>query len=504
MRKIYFLPFLFLIILGVNGTTNAQMALDNSFNTDGRITLDPGGFGGFVRKVLLQQDGKILLCGYTSSAGNNRFVVSRLDSLGQPDVTFGNGGFALIDINGLDARCYSADLQDDGKIVLAGYVISGPPTERDIAVVRLDVDGSLDGSFGTGGIVVTPATTDDDVIFACEVLSTGQILVAGKTGNGANSNVLFAQYNSDGTSDFGFGSLGVVMFDLGNNLEEGVNTISVTSNGRIFAGGFQQVNTLSKGFVIQILSDGTLETSFAGTGVFTADVSASNDEVKAMATDGNGMIYAAGHGGNSSFMFVYKIFPDGSIDSSYAINGLITNTGILGANALELDTIGRIWLAGSNGVDYGLLKYRQTGEQDTTFAGTGPLTTDFSGNTDIAYSVVVQPNGKLIAAGSSIVGSSNLFSASRYANSLVSANGGSISEADRPVVYPNPVSEKIRIQSGNPYSNFQLMDIDGRKVLDGNLSKGEITVQGMPSGMYFLQVERQQGYWDSYKILIQH
>lgn len=504
MRKNYFFTLLFLSLYLIGGRVNAQMALDNSFNNLGKITLFPGGFGGFVKKILLQPDGKIILCGYTATAATNKFVAVRLDSLGQPDLTFGSGSEAIIDINGMDARCFAADLQDDGKIVLAGYVISGPPTESDIVLVRLDADGNLDGSFGTGGIVITPATMEDDLIYSCEVLNSGQILVAGKTGTGATANLLMAQYNSNGTGDMGFGSLGVSMLDLGNNDGEVINALIETGNGRVFAGGYQMVNGFAEGFVIQLLSDGTIEPSFAGTGVFSADVSGTHDEVKAIGTDGNGNIYAAGSGATGTFMFQYKLFSDGFLDSTYAINGLITNTSILGANAIDVDNSGGTFVVGGNGSDYGILKYRETGVQDTMISAGGLLTTDFAGNMDLAFSVKIQPNGKVIAAGTSVIGSSNFFSASRYVNSIVSSDGINDNTVDGAMIYPNPASGFITVRSKENYSKFWMQDVSGRTIMEGNVSGQKmIQVTDIPCGMYILRLSNDTGGYRSLKLMIE-
>lgn len=504
MRKNYFLTLLFLSFYLIGGRVNAQMALDNSFNNLGKITLFPGGFGGFVKKILLQPDGKIVLCGYTATATANKFVAVRLDSLGQPDLTFGAGSEAIIDINGMDARCFAADLQDDGKIVMAGYVISGPPTETDLVLVRLDADGNLDGSFGTGGIVITPATTDDDLLYSCEVLASGQILVGGKTGTGANANLLLAQYNSDGTGDMGFGSLGVSMFDLGHNDNEVIYSLTETSNGRVFAGGYQMVNGFAEGFVIQLLSDGTIEPSFAGTGVFSADVSGTHDEIRAIGTDGNGNIYATGSGSTSTFMFQYKLFPDGSLDSSYAINGLITNTSILGGNAIGVDSSGGTYVVGSSGPDYGVLKYRETGVQDTLISAGGLITTDFAGDTDMPFSVKIQPNGKVIVAGTSVIGMNNFFSASRYAQNIVSSDGIDDYADGGAMIYPNPASGFITLRTEENYSKFLMQDISGRTIMEGIVSGQKmIQVSGIPGGMYILRLSNDTGGYRSLKMMIE-
>ncbi len=151
----------------------ATGALDPAFGGDGRVTL-PG--GGSASAVLVQPDRKILVAG--NAGGSAMMTVTRLTPNGSPDATFDGDGTATIDFGSLADLAGGAALQPDGKIVVAGYT----QASEDVAVARLNADGSPDATFGTAG----KATVDFGVATfgnAVALAPNGRIVVAGqKTG----------------------------------------------------------------------------------------------------------------------------------------------------------------------------------------------------------------------------------------------------------------------------------------------------------------------------------
>ncbi len=152
----------------------ANGALDPDFDGDGRVTL-PG--GGSASAVLVQPDRNIVVAG--NASGSEKMTVTRLTPNGSLDATFATGGTATIDFATLADLAAGAALQPDGKIVVAGY---SQGTE-DVAVARLNPNGSPDPTFGVGG----KATVDFGAAtfgFAVALAPSKRIVVAGqKTGN---------------------------------------------------------------------------------------------------------------------------------------------------------------------------------------------------------------------------------------------------------------------------------------------------------------------------------
>jgi uncharacterized delta-60 repeat protein len=148
----------------------ANGALDPDFGTGGRVTL-PG--GGSANAVLVQPDRKIVVAG--NAAGNATMTVTRLLPSGAPDPTFDGDGTATIDFGSLADLAAGAALQADGRIVVAGYTQAA----EDVAVARLNANGSPDATFGAAG----KATVDFGVATfgnAVALAPSKRIVVAGQ------------------------------------------------------------------------------------------------------------------------------------------------------------------------------------------------------------------------------------------------------------------------------------------------------------------------------------
>jgi uncharacterized delta-60 repeat protein len=151
----------------------ATGVLDPDFGGDGRVTL-PGGGG--VNAVLVQPDRNIVVAG--NASGSATMTVTRLRPDGSLDTGFGSGGTTTVAFGSLANPVGGAARQPDGKIVIAGYTQDG----EDVAVARLNANGSLDATFGAGG----KATVDFGAATfgnAVALAPNGRIVVAGqKTG----------------------------------------------------------------------------------------------------------------------------------------------------------------------------------------------------------------------------------------------------------------------------------------------------------------------------------
>src|SRR5687767_5109030 len=148
--------------------------LDTSFGTGGLVTKDLGGHEQAV-SIAIQQDGKIVIAGSGVNAPD--FAVLRYNPDGSPDASFGTGGVVLINFSGFD-RAFKMAIQSDGKIVVVGSTAPNEFTNGQFALARLNPDGSLDGSFGSGGKVTT-AVGNSSVALSLAFQSGGRIVVGG-------------------------------------------------------------------------------------------------------------------------------------------------------------------------------------------------------------------------------------------------------------------------------------------------------------------------------------
>lgn len=153
-------------------------ALDASFGANGIVTTDFAGEVDRASAVAIQADGKIVAGGTASSGGRTDFAVVRYLPDGQPDTTLDGDGKRMIDFASSDDAAHALALQPDGKLLLAGSALVGG-SQRDVALVRLNGDGSLDAGFGSGGKVTTDVSGVGNVANALALQSDGKIVVAG-------------------------------------------------------------------------------------------------------------------------------------------------------------------------------------------------------------------------------------------------------------------------------------------------------------------------------------
>jgi uncharacterized delta-60 repeat protein len=166
--------------------------------------------------ITLQTDQKIVVVGFAQiMAGESRFLVARFDSTGTLDPTFGTGGLVLENFGALaNSHAFAVAIQPDGMIVVAGSTnVRGFPG---FAVARFDTIGNLDATFGTNGLATTNFGSS---VFSSQangvvIQKDGKIVAAGTAidvKTWANPRIALARYLQDGSPDTGFGKQGKVL-----------------------------------------------------------------------------------------------------------------------------------------------------------------------------------------------------------------------------------------------------------------------------------------------------
>jgi uncharacterized delta-60 repeat protein len=211
--------------------------IDGSFGITG---MSVGGFSPGSQDigdgVALQPDGRIVQVGFTKVAGRFDFAVDRLSVPdGNFDNSFGSGGTVLVDF-GSDSFASADAIQPDGKIVVVGN--SGPNATQDFAVTRLLANGNVDGSFGGSGRVLIDAGGDD---FGHDVAlqPDGKIVVAGNFGDDAG----VARLNADGTLDTSFGSGGKARVDFGG--QDQAAALALQPDGKLVVVGSTRTGSVT-------------------------------------------------------------------------------------------------------------------------------------------------------------------------------------------------------------------------------------------------------------------
>ena len=391
-------------------------SLDPSFNTTGIvITAIPPGLGiTEVKAVAIQSDGRIVAVG----TANQEFAAARYNADGSLDASFGNGGIVTTNILTGFEEAHAVAIQADGRIVVAGIANNGTSSQvGDFAVVRYLANGSLDGSFGAGGKVTTDLLGNDDAARAVAIQADGKIVTGGYAyGPGSGYRFAVVRYNSDGTLDASFGVGGKVTTPLGvgGALARG---IAIQSDGKIVAAGQgKAVDIFNNDFaIVRYNTNGTLDPSFGSGGVAITAVGTSDEVANAVAIQPNGKIVAAGFaytglGINPDYAIV-RYNSDASLDMSFGTSGKVT-TDLSGtndfANAVAVQSDGKIVAAGYTGSDMSLVRYSSAGALDGSFGTGGKVITTSASSPSFgsrAHAIAIQSDGKIVIGGYASSGS---------------------------------------------------------------------------------------------------
>jgi uncharacterized delta-60 repeat protein len=387
-------------------------ALDTTFSSDGKVRTDFTAGDDVGNGIAIRPDGKIVVVG---GANFSQFAVARYDTDGMLDSTFSTNGKVLTDLSSGRDFASAVALQADGKIVAAGR--SGGSGGR-FGLVRYNTDGTLDTTFGMDGKVRTNFTAGDDVANGVAVQADGKIVVVGS----ANfDKFAVARYEADGTLDSTFSSNGKLVTNF-SIVSDWANGVALQPNGKIVAVGTAGSTEFTGTFALaRYNADGTLDSSFGGDGKVRTDFDPEQDVAFGVALQTNGKIVAAGGGDVSGPKFALARYnTNGTLDTTFSGDGKVRTNfspGLDAAHGVVVQADGKIVAAGHANFDrFALARYTAGGALDSTFSGDGKRRTDFSSGRDFANGVALQADGKIVAAGRS-GGSGGRFGLARYLDS---------------------------------------------------------------------------------------
>jgi uncharacterized delta-60 repeat protein len=376
---------------------NAQAAaastpgsLDPTFGNGGKVLTDLGVGAGVPSDAVLQPNGDIVISG--------GFGVARYLPTGKLDTTFGSGGLASTGFAGGESGTGVA-LQPDGKIIWVGS--QGNPSfpaggTFSFAVARFTANGTLDTSFGTGGqasveFFAPPMQGAQEFARAVLVQPDGKILVAGSARQGqirfAPIQGALARFNANGTLDTSFGTGGKILSSSG-----GITALGLDAAGNIF--------TLPTRAEFS-------PTGQADTGVTPAAITASSHGGSSIFLPSGQFVQAntIGVAKHDVDVQVQRFNADGSIASAspaFDYSGAAgLDQAIDSAGAVAVQANGQAVAGGAHFLStspFGLARVNPDGTLDAGFGSGGVLTTTFNGDEAVG-AVVIQPDGKIIAAG---------------------------------------------------------------------------------------------------------
>jgi uncharacterized delta-60 repeat protein len=271
-----------------------------------------------------------------------------------------------------------------------------------LAVAAQAFPGDLDATFGGDGTVTTDFG-DPAAAHALAYVSNGKLVAAGSAGG----DFAVARYLEDGTPDPTLDVDGQVTTDFGGQDE--ANGVVVQPNGKIVAAGGSDGDFA----LVRYKGGGKFDPSFGTQGQVMTDFGGA-DVARAVVRLPDGRFVVVGGSGQDFAVARYTF--KGDLDGTFGTLGTVTTDfgGDDRAEAVALQSDGRIVVAGRSDGDFALARYDASGVLDATFDGDGRVTTDFSAGQDAALDVAIQPNTEIVVAGTTDQGGSSDFALARY------------------------------------------------------------------------------------------
>jgi uncharacterized delta-60 repeat protein len=407
----------FVLIIGPVFIRAADGDLDASFGTGGRTLVDFAATDDYSQSIAVQPDGKLIVVGQSGIYPMFHSALVRFNANGSLDQAFGMSGkaTAALDPNGEGLSAIA--LQPDGKIVVAGSQIHNNFTVG-MLVARFNSDGSLDQAFGNGGSVLFNFGDMGSEGNAVVVQRDGKIIVAGETGAsyGELVDIAVARFNPDGTFDMSYGIGGKVRTHFPGEYNTGSRAFSAALqlDDKLVVAGAYKTEAAPREFALaRYNGDGSLDQGFGIGGMVHTTLGSAEAFAMDLAIQNDGKIVTAGYfytGHHNHDFAVARYNSNGTLDTTFGANGCVISD-LFGSSddiayTLAIQRDGKLIVAGRTG-QYpnfrpGVVRYQTSGALDMSFGSGGKVMSDLGGSSSQLYGCAVLPSGRIVVAGYSI------------------------------------------------------------------------------------------------------
>ncbi len=435
-----------LFLLSGSGIFAQDGVLDGDFDADGIVITSIGNHNDYCYDIDVQSDSKVLTVGTNNNGTKDLIAVLRYNIDGTLDHSFGDEGIAFLNF-GPSNRGASLVIQPDGKILIGATITNS--FQFDFSVSRLNSDGTLDKTFGNSGQQSVDFSGNADFCRSIHLLSNSKILLTGTASNGTDNDFAIARFNADGILDTTFAGIGKGknFFNIGG--DDYCESSAVLPDDKIILFGYSNVDGNNDFVLVKLNPDGTVDETFGVNGKVVTEIGTKDDYGRSVAMQPDGKILTGGYASDGqTFNFAAARFnPDGSPDNNFSFDGKLTTS--IGtsddiANDILIQPDGKFILGGHsfNGADndIALIRYNNDGTLDHSFGSNGKVTSDINGTFDFGLTMTLQPDLRLLVGGHSYSDpSNNDIAILRYLSGL---NVGLLDFSlltDAVSIYPNPI-----------------------------------------------------------------
>ncbi len=488
------------ISLLVFATLHAQNPgdFDIQFGDNGTFVTDFANNPDSPTATFILHDGKILTVGNTWIDYSSYLLLTRHHADGSVDETYGsNGKLCFQAIQGGNNYAWDAVLLDDESVIVAGHAFAN--TKCNVILTRINSDGSVDNSFGNNG--VAPFNDNRNfVIKACAVQQDGKIVLGGY----CDDDFCALRFNESGSLDTSFGAGGIVTNDLGLN-DSFVECMTLQDDGKIILAGWgiqSHAYNFYESIVARLDEDGSFDMSFGDNGYIVFDVGDELDSAHDVVVlpDGklliNGYYHIYQEGCLRYAIYLNRRNADGSVDTSFGENGFATSECVSNAEnyseEMAIGEDGTIFCAGNSRAIDGIQKllvssFTADGEVNHAFGNDGYVLFEFEDYQSESRALALQPDGMIVISGIMFDNdNSHLLLARLYSGIVAATEEHDLVMMD---IYPNPCTDIVRLKvSGSPLAS--VYDMNGRQVMQARLNAdGSLDVSSLTQGNYLIDIQ---------------
>lgn len=298
-----------------------QGSLDPAFGDTGvaRLNFLTGNSSAAAAKVVVQGDGKLIQAGACDGPTGAAWCITRLDAAGTLDSTYGNGGIVRVGVEVGDAGPLPL-LAPDGRLLVVGNSWSGGHLR--ILVARLTADGTPDTSWGQQGNVFVEVNASYVYAAAAQLQPNGALVIEGLADYGSGLETRLYRVSPSGSLDATFGAAGTVQLDPPAHSPL-TAPLLLQSDGRIVAATNRIVAGVREVAVRRYLPSGQIDTSWGAGGLTAAAIGTIDQMAQCGAAtfmaDGHIMIGCHVATGN----LLIRLDSDGHWDSNFGVDGLL-------------------------------------------------------------------------------------------------------------------------------------------------------------------------------------